>query len=402
MIDHILVRYGELSTKGNNRSDFERRLVRNIERMIRSWPKAKVARTSGRAVISLHGEEPGPIMERLRHVFGIQSFSAVEAANLDMESILEIALRCLDEGALKNPAAKTFKVEAKRGNKRFPLRAPEISAELGHLVLTERPQWKVDVHNPDVTIWVDVRDEAAYIFSEKVRGAGGLPVGMSGRVGLLLSGGIDSPVAGWSSMKRGLIVDAVHFESYPFTSERALAKVQSLSQQLANYAGRLYLYQVSLTEIQSAIHKHCPEPLRTIVMRRMMVRIASQLAVQHGWLALVTGDSIGQVASQTLEGIHVLDEVTTLPILRPLVTMDKVDIIQTSMDIGTYETSILPYDDCCSIFAPKSPKTRPTREDAKRAEAELEIALLVDNAIAGARQTRYESEWSVKKDKDEF
>jgi tRNA uracil 4-sulfurtransferase len=394
MIDHILVRYGELSTKGNNRSDFERRLVRNIERMIRSWPNASVTRTSGRAIVTLNGEEPGPIMNRLRHVFGIQSFSAVEAANLDMTSIAEIAVHCLDAALVKNPSARTFKVESKRGNKRFPLRAPEISAELGQLVLTNRPRWTVDVHHPDVTIWVDVRDEAAYIFSEKTRGAGGLPVGMSGRVGLLLSGGIDSPVAGWYSMKRGLIVDAVHFESYPFTSERALAKVQSLSQQLANYSGRLYLYQVSLTEIQSAIHKHCPEPLRTIVMRRMMVRITSQLALRQGWLALVTGDSIGQVASQTLEGIHVLDEVTTLPILRPLVTMDKVDIIQTSTEIGTYETSILPYDDCCSIFAPKSPKTRPTREDAKYAEAKLNIDELVENAVAGTRQTRYESEWS--------
>ncbi len=396
MIHHILVRYGELSTKGNNRSDFEKRLVRNIERMIRPWPNAKVTRTSGRAVITLGSEEPGPILERLSHIFGIQSYSPVETANLDMADIADRAVNYLDAAPNKAQGEKTFKVEVKRGNKRFPLTAPEIAAELGHILLTKRPDWKVNVHNPDVTIWVDVREEAAYIFSQKIRGCGGLPVGMSGRVGLLLSGGIDSPVAGWYSMKRGLIVDAVHFESYPFTSERALAKVQSLAQQLANYSGRLYLHQVSLTEIQSEIRKHCPEPLRTIIMRRMMVRIASQLALQQGWLALVTGDSIGQVASQTLEGIHVLDEVTTLPILRPLVTMDKLDIIQTSTAIGTYETSILPYDDCCSIFAPKSPKTRPTREDANRAEAELNISELTLRAVEGARKTRFESEWFVK------
>ncbi len=365
--------------------------------MIHPWPNAKVSRKNGRMVITLNGEDSQEVMNRIGHIFGIQSYSPVQVASLDMDSIVRTAHLCLNDTSHTFSGNRTFKVEARRGNKRFPLTAPEIAKELGHQMLSRNPDWTVDVHQPDVTIWVEIREESAYIFIEKVRGCGGLPIGTGGRVGLLLSGGIDSPTAGWFGMKRGLIVDAVHFESFPFTSERALAKVQTLAQKLANWSGRLYLHQVSLTEIQSAIRQHCKESLRTVIMRRMMVRIASRLAEQQGWLALMTGDSIGQVASQTLEGIHVLDEVTSLPILRPLVAMDKVEIIQTATRIDTYETSILPYDDCCSLFAPKSPKTRPTRMDAGRAEERLPIASLIENAIAGAKKIRFESEWFVTK-----
>lgn len=393
MFEQVIIRYGEISNKGGNRSSFERLLVKNIQKALIKWPEIRVSRISGRIVVALQGAPYVEVKPYLERIFGIHSFSPVLACSLHMTEIEQSVLKFLDDFAIHHPQAQTFKLEIRRANKQFPMQTLEIARELGGKVLEAGSRWQVDVHHPDVTVRVEIREEKAFIYGEIVPAPSGLPLGMSGRSSLLLSGGIDSPVAGWRAMKRGLYVDGVHFQSYPFTSERALQKVESLAQLLADWAGQFTLYEVSLTDIQSEIRKHCREEMRTILMRRMMVRIANILAEKAGSLALIMGDSLGQVASQTLEGLHVLDEVSNLPILRPLITEDKVDIIHQARVIGTYETSILPYEDCCSIFAPKSPKTRPTRHQAAEEESNLQIDEMIQMAVEETVEKTFYADW---------
>lgn len=378
MYDHILVRYGELSTKGNNRSKLEQILQRNIQQAVASWPSVRVARRSSRIVVSL-GEAPmEPVLDRLRRVFGISSLSAVARAPLAVDAILDMAV---DVYLHATGGPGSFKVEVRRGNKQFALTSPELARRIGSAILERVPGTTVDVHHPDVQVEVDVRDADAYVYVGRVQGAGGFPIAMSGRVAGLLSGGIDSPVAVWKALKRGMNVDLVHFHSFPFTSERAQRKVEDLTRVVSEWSGSRRLHLISLTEAQAEIRKVCPESLRTISLRRMMFRIVSELAAQHKWGGIVTGDSVGQVASQTLEALNAVDAVTQLTVIRPLAVDDKVDIIRMAQSIGTYDISILPYDDCCSLFAPKRPKTHPSLQEVEDGESTLDVDRLVQNAI---------------------
>ena len=284
---------------------------------------------------------------------------------------------------IKSEPGKTFKVEAKRADKRFPYKSPEICMEVGGAILDENPHLTVDVHNPDILVMVEVRDFAAYIYTSKIPGVGGMPVGTNGRATLLLSGGIDSPVAGYMVAKRGVELDAVHFYSYPYTSERAKQKVLDLAQLLAGYCGRINVHIVPFTEIQLAINEKCPKEQMTIIMRRIMMYIANAVAKKNGSLALVTGESIGQVASQTIQALSVTDDASELPVFRPVIGMDKDEIITIARKIGTFETSILPYEDCCTVFTPKHPNTKPVLEKIKKSEGLLDLQPMLSRAIEG-------------------
>lgn len=401
MIEHVIARYGEISLKGRNRSEFERILVRNMKNALAKWPEVRLERTDGRVMVTLHGAPIHNIMDSLSKVFGLLSLSPVRVCNRSMEAMIETACLVLDDylNTHNDPRgathAYTFKIESKRVDKRYPVTSPEISRQVGEGVLQLRPDWKVDVHHPDVTIFVEVRDGASFVYGTKVRAVGGLPVGSGGRVGLLLSGGIDSPVAGWLAMKRGVEVEGIHFQSFPFTSERALEKVETLAQMLANWGGKVKLHEVYFTEVQAAIRKLCPEELGITIMRRMMFRIAAEIAKQRRLLALVTGESLGQVASQTLESLQVINDVTRLPVLRPLIAEDKIDIMTVARRIGTYETSILPFEDCCTVFIPKSPRTKPRLEEAEAAERDLPIADLIQGALERTTVKTFQAEDKV-------
>ncbi|WP_026961645.1 tRNA uracil 4-sulfurtransferase ThiI [Alicyclobacillus herbarius] len=381
MVDHVIARYGEIILKGKNRTEFERLLIHNMQRALVDWPEVDIRKAGSRFSIYLNGAPVDAVIERLQRVFGLVSLSPVQAADLDLESIRDRVLQLLQSYKEQNGTAGSFKLEVKRANKRFPLTSPEVAQRLGALVLPRAREWKVDVHNPDLTVYVEIRDTEALVFGQKIPAVGGLPVGMSGRVGLLLSGGIDSPVAGWMAMKRGVRLEAIHFHSFPFTSERALQKVEDLAQILADWGGEVKLHVVHFTEVQTAIRKACKEELGITIMRRMMLRIADEIARRRRLLALCTGESLGQVASQTLESLRTINAVTNLPILRPLIAEDKVDIIRRARQIGTYETSILPYEDCCTIFVPRNPRTKPRLEEAEQAEQNLDIAGLVQRCV---------------------
>lgn len=408
MIQHVIARYGELTLKGKNRTQFEQRLVGNLKRAVADLGNVKVQRVPGKVLVTLGDAPLDPVLARLSHVFGIVSVSPVEVTELTESAMVEAGLRVLEASEPPRSSksldttepsvpdgensVRTFKVEVKRPNKRFPMTSLELAREVGGLLLERTDHWKVDVHHPDVTVFVEVRDDEAYVYGTKVPALGGLPVGTSGRVLLLLSGGIDSPVAGWLAMKRGVELEAIHFHSFPFTSQRALDKVETLAQRLADWGGRMRLHTVHFTEVQTEIRKHCPEALTITVMRRMMMRIAERIAEQNHIKALVTGESLGQVASQTLDSMRAINAVTHMPVLRPLVAEDKVDIIRRARQIGTYETSILPYEDCCTIFVPKSPRTRPGLDETERAEANLAVAELVDKAVANTTVKVFQKE----------
>ncbi|WP_018131166.1 tRNA uracil 4-sulfurtransferase ThiI [Effusibacillus pohliae] len=386
MYSMLIARYGEISIKGKNRSDFEKKLAENMQRAVKDIGGVKISRGGGRILIHLNGADYQPVLERLRWVPGIVSLSPVVTAEQDIGHIKRAAVQLLRQ-VVHQPT--TFKVEARRANKTFPLSSLEIAKELGGHLLRNFPQLKVDVHNPQLTFTCEIRETEAYLYVEVIPGPGGLPVGSSGKALLLLSGGIDSPVAGWMAMKRGVEIEAVHFHSFPFTSERARKKVEDLARRLAHFGGRVRLHVVHFTDVQKAIRQHCPEELSITVMRRFMLRIAERLAERHKLLALVTGESLGQVASQTLESMYTINHVTHMPILRPLVAMDKVDIIRIAKDLGTYGISILPYEDCCTIFMPKNPRTRPRVEEAERAEAHLDIEQLVQEALDKTETVTY-------------
>lgn len=386
MKEIILIKNGELALKGLNRCTFEDIMIKNIRRRLKDLGKVEIRKAQSAIYIEPKEEnfDFEEALERVSLIFGIAAFSRACVCEKNMEDILSKSVEYLAD-TLKN--AKTFKVEAKRSDKKFPLKSPEICRELGGVLLSHFHHLKVDVHNPDVTVNVEIRDFSAYVRAEQIQGAGGLPVGTAGTASILISGGIDSPVAAWTMAKRGLRLNAIHFSSPPYTSARAELKVKTLLSKVARYSGSINLAIVPFTDIQDEIANNCPEEYFTLIMRRMMMRIAQKIAKNSGSLALITGESLGQVASQTLPALVTTDIVTNMPVLRPLIGMDKEEIITISRKIDAFETSILPYEDCCTVFTPKHPKTRPTIELCEKAEEGLDIDRLVEEAIANTEYT---------------
>ncbi len=374
--DTVLVRFGELSTKGKNRKDFINRLFRNIQYMLRDFEELEYRKAYDRIYIRLNGADHEKIREKLQKVFGISSFSFTEKVEPTMEAITAACLRIAE-----NSGAKTFKMITKRHDKTFPLRSDDINRQTASVIL-KNTGLKVDVHDPELPIRVEVRSEAAYITSEKIAGAGGYPAGINGKVLLMLSGGIDSPVAAYQLMKRGLNVEAVHFASPPYTSENARNKVLTLAGMVSEYQGRMKVHIINFTDLQLNIYKTAGDPYAVTLMRRMMFRLAEQIAQKNGCIAIGTGESIGQVASQTLESIACINDAVRIPVLRPLICHDKLEIIALANKIGTYETSILPYEDCCTIFDPKNPVTKPTVEKAEYFEKMFDWQSLIEAALA--------------------
>ena len=373
--NHVLVRFGELSTKGKNRNEFIRRLSDNIRQCCFDMPNLRYERTHDRLYIHLNGTDPIPLMERLKDVFGISSYSLAVKVESEIEEIKETAYRMAMESE-----EDTFKVETRRNDKQFPMISDEINRAVATVILKNSDK-KVDVHQPKLRIQIEVRKECTYIMCWTVKGAQGYPVGVGGKALLLLSGGIDSPVAGYLTMKRGVEIEAIHFASPPYTSNAAKQKVLDLASKISGYQGKIKVHVIPFTETQLAIYENCDESYAITIMRRMMVRLAERIASANKCLALVTGESVGQVASQTLESMQTINDVTKMPILRPVVTYDKIEIIETAKKIGTYETSILPFEDCCTIFDPKNPVTRPKIERAVKLEEKFDFESLLDECI---------------------
>lgn len=379
----ILVRIGEIALKGSNRAKFYQQLIRNIRYRLRDLGSFSIVQSHTRIWISARqGKFPGQkILERLTSVFGIVSASLVRSFPAEEEMLWQ-QLNQYGELIFAGKEKKTFKVETRRVNKRFPLTSYEVSSKAGSILLDSfRDVLSVDVHDPDITIYIEIRDNI-YLFSDKTDAPKGLPVGMSGKGMVLLSGGLDSPVAAWMMASRGMKLDMVYFHTPPYTSEKALDKVASLAAVLAGYVGNHTLHIVNFTAVQLELNEKCPPEMLTIVMRRMMMRVASELALKDSAKALITGESLGQVASQTLEALAATNAVTDLLVFRPLIGMDKDEIVSLARKIGTYETSIEPFEDCCTVFVSKHPKTHPSPEDAVRAEKNLDIEALTANAVA--------------------
>ncbi|WAM32979.1 tRNA uracil 4-sulfurtransferase ThiI [Caldicellulosiruptor morganii] len=389
----ILIRYGELALKGLNRPFFEKRLIKNIRKKLKNIENISIKKEQGRIFIeNLSEDHFNFAIERLKKVFGLVGFTICEVAEKEIEAIksadLNAALNEIKKGK------RTFKVETKRADKTFKLTSLEISRLVGaHLLknLADMYGLVVDVHNPDFEVKIEIRDKA-YVYSSEEKGIGGMPLGTGGKAHLLLSGGIDSPVAGFMIAKRGVEIEAVHFYSFPYTGEKAKEKVIDLCKVLAQFTDKLKLYIVPFIEIQTTIYEKCDEKYLTIIMRRFMMRIAERIAKLNGGMALVTGESIGQVASQTMESIICTNAAVSVPVLRPLVGMDKKEIIRIAKNIGTYDISILPYEDCCTVFVPKHPKTKPRLEEVIKEEEKLDIQLLIENAISN-------TEWMVIEDR---
>ncbi len=381
MKEIILIKNGELTLKGLNRCNFEDILIKNIRRRLRELGEINVRKAQSTIYIEPKSDDFDfeEALDRMTRIFGIAAFSRACVCEKNMEDIIEKSPIYL-KNDLKS--IKTFKVEAKRADKRFPLTSPEICREIGGVLLGNFPHLRVDVHNPDLVVYVEIRDYNAYVRGEQIAGAGGLPVGTAGNASILISGGIDSPVAAYCMAKRGLRLNAIHFASPPYTSPRAEQKVRTLLSKVARYSGTINLAIVPFTEIQDEIAKNCPEEYFTLIMRRMMMRISQKIAAEKESLALITGESLGQVASQTLPALVTTDYVCTMPVLRPLIGMDKEEIVEISRKIDTFETSILPYEDCCTVFTPKHPKTRPTLLECEKAEQNLNIADLIEKAIS--------------------
>lgn len=385
MKEIILIKNGELALKGLNRSSFEDMLIKNMKRRLRPLGKFNF-RKSQSTIIVEPAEEDIDLDEAadvLSKVFGIANLSRAAVAPKEMDKILEIAASYLSEQLLD---CKTFKVEAKRSDKTFPLKSPEICREAGGHLLSQFHHLSVDVHHPDVVVMVEVRERYAFIHGNSIKGAGGMPVGSGGRAAVLISGGIDSPVAAWMMAKRGLELTAVHFASPPYTSELAEEKVLELLRKVSRYSGWITTFVVPFTEIQEQIREKCPEELFTLVMRRYMMKISEQIAREQNCLALITGESMGQVASQTMAALVCTDDAVHMPVFRPCIGMDKEEIIAISRKIDTFDTSIQPYEDCCTVFTPKHPRTRPKLESVVAAEEMLDGVALIERAVAGVRK----------------
>ncbi len=387
MKEIILIKNGELALKGLNRSNFEDVLIKNMRRHLKEL--GTFTFTKSQSTIMVEADDEGVDLEdavdRLSRVFGIAALSRACTCEKDFECIKKTACEYLEE---ELEDAKTFKVEAKRSDKKFPMKSPEISRELGGYILSRFNHLKVDVHNPDIIVTVEVRDNYAFVRGNNIKGAGGMPTGTSGRAAILISGGIDSPVAAYMMAKRGIELCAVHFASPPYTSELAEMKVMELLKKVARYSGVIATFVVPFTKIQEAIRDNCPEEYFTIIMRRVMMMISERIANEQRCSALITGESVGQVASQTIYALGCTDCAVQMPVFRPCIGMDKEEIIAISRKIDTFETSIQPYEDCCTVFTPKHPKTRPRVDDVIKAERSIEnLDEMIDEAIENVKFT---------------
>ena len=376
----IMIRYGELSTKGKNRMRFINKLRNNISDVLSIYPQVKVTADRDRAHAYLNGADYEPVAESLKQVFGIQNFSPVYNVEKSVEvlksAVQEIMLDIYKEGM-------TFKISSKRSDHNFELDSRELNQVLGGAVFEAVPTIQAQMKNPDINLQVEIREEAAYLSYETIRGAGGLPVGTSGKGMLMLSGGIDSPVAGYLALKRGVDIEAVHFASPPYTSPGALKKAQDLTRKLTKFGGNIQFIEVPFTEIQEEIKAKAPEAYLMTLTRRFMMRITDRIREVRNGLVIINGESLGQVASQTLESMQAINAVTNTPIIRPVVTMDKLEIIDIAQEIDTFEISIQPFEDCCTIFAPDRPKTNPKIKNAEQYEARMDVEGLVERAVAG-------------------
>lgn len=376
----ILIRYGELGLKGKNKSLFIGKLANNIRVAMRGLQDCHVQSTWGRLWLEIDESQKIEAIDRLQRIFGIYSISSVEKAEKNLESISQTALFVVKQAL---PNGGTFKIETRRADKSFPGTSPQISRDVAEMVFQQLDdRYDAEMEHPQVTVHIEIRAEGAFVYGDTIHCAGGLPVGCSGKGLLLLSGGIDSPVAGWMAMKRGVALEAIHYHSFPFTGEKAKEKVFELCKVLAKWQnGPVRLHVVHFTEIQKAIYEHCEAEYGITLMRRMMFRLAERIALERRCLALFTGESIGQVASQTLESMNVIERVVNLPVLRPLIGMDKEEIMKIAQHIGTYNISILPYEDCCTVFLPKYPKIRPDLAETEALETRLDIPTLLSDAL---------------------
>ncbi len=383
MKEILLAKYGEIILKGGNRHRFESILMNNIINATRNVAKIKARLIQATIYVEVLEEgKTDLVLERMTKIFGIVSITKAAVCGKTIDEIEQTAKEYLKNDLTPG---KRFKVESKRADKSFPLNSIEISREVGGYLHDEYPELIVDVHEPEATVRVEVRELGAYVYCEenRVKGQGGMPIGTGSRATLLLSGGIDSPVAGHMIAKRGVEINAVNFFSFPYTSERAKEKVIELASIIARYTSKINLYIVPFTDIQLEIREHCPEEHMTLLMRRFMMRIAERIARQTKSLALITGESVGQVASQTLSALDVTNAVVDMPVLQPLIGMDKIEVIDRAREIGTFDTSILPYEDCCTVFTPKHPTVNPKRSNIEKSESHLDVERLIDEALAG-------------------
>lgn len=382
MQDIILVKLGEIILKGLNRRSFEQKLMANMRRKIAPYGNFSVYCLQSTVYVEAKDEEAdvGAAFEALKKVFGIITLTRAAACEKDKDAITALAKEYLKEDLEK---AASFKVESKRSDKSFPLTSIELSQYVGGELSEAFPDIKVEMHDPELTVFIEVRDKAAYVHSSPVKGAGGMPVGSNGKAVSLLSGGIDSPVSTYMIAKRGVKVIPVHFFSFPYTSEAAKEKVLELAHILEDYCGKLTVEIVPFTRIQEEIRDKCPEEYFTLIMRRFMMRIAERIANNYGAKAIVTGENLGQVASQTMEAMASTQSVISMPVLQPLIGMDKEEIIALARKLGTFDTSVLPYEDCCTVFTPRHPRTHPNIEDVEKAESALDVEALVEEALAG-------------------
>lgn len=380
----LLIKNGELALKGLNRRTFEEALMSNLRYRLRRHGDFLLRRAQStifiepkNAYVDMEGA-----CDAVSRVFGIAAFSRARVTTKDLSAIQQATVEYLGD---RLATAKTFKVEAKRADKAFPYTSPEISREVGGYVLSHYHHLKVDVHNPDLLIMVEIRDFGAYIHAQQLPGAGGMPVGTGGKAAIMISGGIDSPVAAYMMAKRGIQLTGIHFASPPYTSERAEQKVITLMEKVGRYAGNMKLHIIPFTRIQEEIQKNCPEEYFTIIMRRFMMRLAQWVARDNDCGAIITGESLGQVASQTIPAMAVVDTLAYMPVFRPLIGMDKEEIVVISRKIDTFETSIQPYEDCCTVFTPRHPNTRPKRRLVEEAESVLDVEALMKDALEGIR-----------------
>ena len=377
----FIVRVGEVALKGQNKPYFEKTLVDRIRRLLKKYQGVEVTRHEG--LIFVYADKDIPedtIISEIRKVFGVASISPAVSTEPNMEAIGKAAVDYM-MNLIEKKGVKTFKVDAKRADKSFPIKSPDIARQVGASVLKGCKVLKVDVNEPDVYLFVDVRSDVAYLYQQKIAGFGGLPLGTNGKGLVLLSGGIDSPVAAWMMAKRGMQIEAVHFHSYPYTSERAQAKVEELAGILAIYCSRFKMHVINMLPIQEQIARNCPQEEMTIQLRRFMMRTAEKIARKYSCDMLITGESLGQVASQTSDSLVVTDASVSIPVMRPLIAMDKSEIIDVARDIGTYEKSIEPYEDCCTVFLPRHPLTKPRLDRIEKSESALDVQALVDAAV---------------------
>lgn len=387
MKEIILLKLGEIVLKGLNRRTFEDVLNKNIRRKLRPLGDFKLRCAQSTIYVEPMSDDIDldEVVEELRKVFGIATLSRACVTKKDMNKIKQDLLVYLNETL---NSVKTFKVEAKRSDKAFSLKSPEICAQVGGFILKNFPNIKVDVNKPDIVVTIEIRDFDAYIRAGFIKGAAGMPVATGGKAAILISGGIDSPVAAWMMAKRGIELTAIHFASPPYTSERSEQKVEALLKKVSEYSGRMKLYTVNFTKIQECIHDNCPEELITIIMRRLMMQISQKIALENQCDALITGESLGQVASQTIKAIACTDAVVNMPVFRPLIGMDKEEIVKISRKIGTFEISIQPFEDCCTVFVPKHPRTRPVLKYVDQAQDKINWDEMIDSCLENLKITK--------------